>query len=313
MTAPSTRISNSTFAVAIGLMLSAAFALSLVALVGKELTGLATLPVVMLLRFLVPCLVLSWIAFVLFDQPLAIKSWGAHVARAVFAFAAQVCLFAYLSEGSVLIGTLLFSTSGLFLPFVTRLAYGMEIKPRTLLAIAVSFVGVAFILDPVGGVAPIALVGLLSGLFGACSQATMHRASKASSPLAASLVMFAICSVFSLVWVVAAGDVQTLAALAGGTGGAQGHAALVLIAFSVATLSNQALRLKAYKRVNKPGSLAPFYYAAIVFSGVWDFVFYGHVPGVHVYIGVALVGLGGIIMTRRGPAPAHHAPADTPA
>jgi drug/metabolite transporter (DMT)-like permease len=304
------RISNRDFAISIGLMLLAGLCLSLVALFAKDLTGSAGLGVAVFIRFFAPFLVLAWIAFVVFDEPMAFGDWRIHVFRSAFALGAQYCLFYYLSQGSLLIGTLLFSTSGLFLPFVTYFAYGLEIKRKTLIAILISFVGVGVVLHPTANFGWAMLIGLMAGLLNAGSQAVMHRASKQVDTLSATFMMFALCSVGALAILTATGGLAALPVLVSPsrTGGTQ--FLLIVAAFAVFTISNQSLRTKAYRLVNKPASLSPFYYAAIVFSGILDWLVYGVVPAWNVYVGTALILAGGVVMAWRGtiePTAAQHA------
>lgn len=301
------RISDRDFAISIGLMLSAAVALSLVTLFAKELTDLAGLHAAIFLRFFLPFLVLVWIAATVLDEKLVFGNWRIHGWRALCSLGAQYCLFYYLSQGSLLFGTLLFSTSGLFLPFLTRLCYGTEIKPRTLAATLISFVGVFIALNPVANFDWVMLVGLASGLLNAGSQAVAHRESKQMSTLAATITMFGFCSVAAFAILAATGGLATLTPLFTESHDARDELFAVVAAFSIVTISNQTLRSKAFRYVNKPSSLSPFYYTAIVFSALLDWSIYGLVPTWHAYLGGALILGGGALMAwRKKPAVAQH-------
>ena len=200
------RISNRDFAVALCLILCSAAALGGVSLFGKLLTGSFDLPAALFVRFFVPLLLLSWMLLVMNEHGLKWGNWRVHLVRSIFALGAQFCFFYYLSQGTLLLATLLFSTSGLFLPFLTRLAFGMEIRRKTLLAVIIGFAGVAVILDPAGGIDATMLIGLLAGLFNAGSQATQHHQSKGTSTLAATIIMFALCSLYCAVILVVTDD-----------------------------------------------------------------------------------------------------------
>jgi drug/metabolite transporter (DMT)-like permease len=253
------RISNRDFGISVALMLCAAVCLSFVALFAKDLTGSAGLTAAVLVRFFAPFLVLAWIAFVIFDERLVFGDWRLHLARAAFVLGAQYCLFFDLSQGSLLVGTLLFSTSGLFLPFITYFAFGLEIKRKTLAAIAISFIGVAVVLHPTANFSWAMVIGLSAGFFNAGSQAVMHRASKQISVLSATLVMFALSSLGAFVVLFVAGGLGPLSALVLSADTASVRFLVVVGVFAVFTISNQALRTKAYSFVNKPASLSPFY------------------------------------------------------
>jgi|GEM_PF-1173026 len=300
-----TPISNRDFAVSIALMLVAALTVALMALAAKTLTGEVGLKAAVVLRFVVPFLLLAWLAYVVLDEQPAFGDWRIHAARSAFALAAQYCFFFYLDHASLLLATLLFSTSGLFLPFITSAAFGMEIRAKTLAAIAVSFAGVAVVLDPAANFHWVMLVGLLSGALNAGSQAVMHKASKTVSTLSSTLAMFALCSVAAMaIYAATGGAGVSVSAVTGNHDGRTMALLVLVIAIGVLTISNQSLRTKAYRYVNKPASLSPFYYASIVFSGLLDWTVYDIVPTWNVYAGSLLIFIGGAIMAWRGRVPA---------
>lgn len=299
-------ISNRDFAIGIILMLLAALNLSIVALFGKEITADAGLATAIFLRFFAPFLVLAWVVLVLLDQRVEFGDWRIHVYRSVLALAAQFCFFYYLSQGTLLTATLLFSTSGLFLPFVTYFSARMEIKRRTLLAVILSFLGVTISLNPAAGVSWAMLIGLSAGFLNACSHAVAHHQAKHVSTLSATLAMFGLCSVASFLVLIAGGNWPQLPRSDLENQLGFEHTLVVMLAFAVFTISNQGLRSKAFRYVNKPASLSPFYYSAIVFSGLLDWWIYGRPPGFHVYVGTGLILIGGIIMARRGKVPVQH-------
>ena len=294
-----TRISSRDFAISIALMLSAAVALSLVTLFAKELTALTGLQAAIFLRFFLPFLLLAWIAGTVLDEKLVFGDWHVHAWRALCALGAQYCLFYYLAHGSLLIGTLLYSSSGLFLPFLTYFWHGTEIKRRTLAAILLSFAGVFIALNPVVDFDWVMLVGLASGLLNAGSQAAQHKSSKEISTMAATLMMFGLCSLASAAILAATGGLSTLTPLFAEDHAMRDELFAVVVAFSLATISNQTLRSKAYRYVNKPASLSPFYYAAIAFSALLDWWLYGAVPAWHAYLGAAIIFAGAALMAWR--------------
>lgn len=291
------RISNHDFLISVVLMLFAAFSLSIVALLGKELTALIDFPVLIFLRFFIPFLILLWIAIVLLQEKWDLSQWRLLLFRALLAVSSQYCLFFYLFHGSLLNGTLLFTTSGLFLPFISYLCFRTAIKVKTLVATLVSFIGVSLILDASGEMNWVMFIGLLSGFLNACSQVTMHYSSKKGSAFDVTLMMFAFSSFYTLM-IVLLGHFTSLA-----------HAFvssnfeiewLILIGLAVFTISNQSLRTKAYRYVNKPASLTPFYYVSIVFSALLDWFFYDRSLQWHAYVGFLFIFMAAVGMSWRG-------------
>ncbi|MCL1127582.1 DMT family transporter [Shewanella surugensis] len=292
------RISNQDFIVSVILMLCSAVSLSLVALLGKELTTLIDFSVLVFLRFFIPFLILLWIAIILFDEKVDFSQWRIHIFRSLLTVSSQYCLFFYLLNGSLLVGTLLFTTSGLFLPFISYLCFRTEIKIKTCVATVVSFMGVAFILHSSGGMSWIIFVGLLSGFLNACSQVTMHYSSKRGSAFDVTLMMFAFSSLYTLVIVLILGKLPTLTALF--MAGTHDMLWVIIVSLAILTISNQALRTKAYRYVNKPASLTPFYYMTIIFSAVLDWVYYDKSLQWNTYIGFLFIFIAAIGMSWRG-------------
>lgn len=274
-------------------------AVSLVYLFAKEFTGrrfdrLDIRPVLRAFRLLV------WISLVVLEQKLETGGWRQHALRATFVLASQYCYFYYLSVGSLLVGTLLWSTAGRFLPFVTYFAAHIEIKKRTLAAIAISFIGVAVVLKPTSGFDWLMLIGLFAGFLNACSQEVMHYSSKRISALSATIMMYALCGLGALVVLAGVGGFGKLASVMALGHPSAAHIYLVLVAFAVFSISNQAFRSKAFRLVNQPASLSPFYYAAIAVSGALDWWVYDIVPTWNVYLGTAMIVAGAVVMAWRG-------------
>lgn len=293
------RISNREYVVAIAFALLSALSLAVTNLFAKQLTSATGIYLAVFLRFFAPFLLAAWITLAFMKQRPSFSDWPVHLLRSVFTFGAQLCLFLYLVQGSVLMGTLLFSTSGLFLPFITYVLFGVEIRRRHLLAIAVSFVGVAIALNPVVDFHWIMAIGLLAGLLNAGTQASMHHLSKEVDALSASTIMFGICSLFGVCLLIGLGDINALMRLASFERLSAGHLFAILVLFSIASMSNQAFRSKAFQIVRKPSSITPFLFVSIVFAGGLDWWVYGIVPAPNVYAGTALIVGGGLIMTHR--------------
>lgn len=295
------RISNRAFATSAALMLCAAASLSLVALFAKQLTTLTDFAVVVFLRFFIPFLILLWTGLILSDKKIDYSQWRTNIFRSVLTVSSQYCLLFYLLHGSLLIGTLLFTTSGLFLPFVSYVCFKAEIKIKTLLAIILSFIGVAFILNPSEGIHGLMVIGLLSGFLNACSQATMHYSSKRGSTFDVTLMMFAFSSLYTFLLVLILGKFSVLTTQL--TMENNNILWITLLVLAVLTISNQSLRTKAYRHINKPASLTPFYYMTIVFSALLDWGIYHNPPQWNTYVGLCLIFIAAIGMSWRGRQP----------
>lgn len=173
---------------------------------------------------------------------------------------------------------------------------------KTLVTTLVSFIGVSLILQASGEMNWLMLIGLLSGFLNACSQVTMHYSSKRGTAFNVTLMMFAFSSFYTFIIVLVCGHLTSLAHVFVLS---QFEAQwLILIGLAVFTISNQSLRTKAYGYVNKPASLTPFYYIAIVFSALLDWLYYGRTLQLHTYAGFLLIFMAAVGMSWRGRDPA---------
>ena len=291
------RISQKDFFTSIGLVLLSTICLAISAGFWKYLTTLGSLQVVIFIRFFFP-LLLSSIWVLVKRLKMQIRSIWPHVLRAIVVLAAQYSLLYVLARTNLLLATLLYSTSGLFSPMLLYIFLRVRASNKTIIAIVISFIGVAIAIGTWRNIiAPISLIGLLSGLFTAAGQIIQHRTSKSDNIMVINLVLFGLCSLFSLLllllspatWRIHLNFSNQLSLPILG----------IILAFSFLSIANQTLKNAAFKYVNKATSLAPFLYATIIFSGVIDWLWYDIVPQQHTIIGVGIIIIGGVIMSVR--------------
>lgn len=279
-------------------MLGGALSLACVGLFGQELGRWLSLPGLVFMRMAAPFVLLGLVYLVASRRSFRGGGVVPHLVRAFFAVTAQYCFFYVLLNTTLVNATLLFTTSGLFVPLIGRVVLGQEIRLKTGIAILISFAGTAIVLDPQGGIGfGIIALGLLSGFLNASSQVTLHRASKSSlTPLQIAMAAYGLSAAMALVVTLATGEATQLSTTVRDNG-AQFWLPLLLL--SVFSIANQVLRTRAYQKVNKPGSLVPYLYTTLAFSGVLDWWVFGLVPGVHVYLGGAILLGGAALMAAR--------------
>ncbi len=288
------RISQRDFFSSVGLVLLSTVCLAVAASLWKYFTTVSSLGVVVFVRFFAPLVLLGVWALVR-RLRLQVDSVWPHLLRAVVVLGGQYCLLFVLSRTNLLLATLLYSTSGLFAPILMFLFLRVRASTKAIVSIVISFVGVAVALG-VGGnlIAPISLIGLLSGLLTAAGQIIQHRMTKSENIVVINLVLFGLCSLFAffLLLVMGEGHLSVFDHFSVGVVG-------VVVAFAVLTIANQTLKNAAFRYVKKATTLAPFLYATIIFSGLIDWLWYDIVPQLHTIIGVALIIAGGVIMSVR--------------
>lgn len=193
--------------------------------------------------------------------------------------------------------TLLYSTSGLFLPLFGYLVFRQTLRIKTLIAIAISFIGVVVTLGTVQHIfTPLALIGLLSGAGNAGSQLVLHTSVQKITRQTANWCMYGFSSLLVFIILPFALNKPELTNFFQQI---DRHLLLIIIAFSMFSIANQHFRASAYKKINKAASLTPVLYSSIVFSSLIDWVWFGIVPSVYNLIGISLVISGAILLSLR--------------
>ena len=283
------------FILGVSSMVASSVCVALTCYLGKALSENLSLSLVIFIRFFVPFLLSSWMLITLQSEKLTMEKPLLHILRAVCAVLGQYCLFYCLSTQSVLMATLLFCTGPLFVPLITACVYRTPISRMVWYSVGVGFLGVMYILQP--DLHTFLNFGLLTGLgagfFNACSQVTFHGISQKDSPLSASFFMFGLSMLITvgpmlMSWHQHHVDHEFSYML-------DSDLLLILLAFSLCSMSNQMFRSKAYQYA-KPTHMAPFWYLAIPLTALLDWQFKGLVPDVSAIMGCFFVVLGGLLM-----------------
>lgn len=203
--------------------------------------------------------------------------------RAVINIAAVSALFIAVRFIPLVDAVLLQNTSPFFVPFILWFMSGKLIRPVLWLGIGLGFLGVLFILKPGAGLLnPAAMLGLLAGILSAGSMVVISLL-KTTEPT--SRIVF-YCSIFGALislpfaimqWVPLTGKEWMLLLCAG----LFMYLSQMWIAHAFAFAGTQIL--------------APMCYSAVVFSGLLGWLFWGHMPDMMTFIGIALVIGAGIL------------------
>lgn len=291
------RISQKDFFHAALFSLFSAFCLALTAALWKYLTAFSSLQTTLFIRFFFPFLFVGfWI--VIRHMRFVAKSIKLIILRSFVVFIAQYAFLFVLAHDNLLKATLLYSTSGLFLPILMYVFLGVKASNKAIISILISFIGVAIALGTWQDIAsPISLVGLASGFFTAVGQMVQHRASKSDHPMLINLGIYGFCSAFGFILLCLTPKYWEQSILF--FKDISFFSVIIIFSFSVLSIFNQTFKNIAYKYVNKPSSLVSFFYATIVFSGLIDWFWLGVIPYLHTIIGSIIVLLGGMIMSVR--------------
>jgi drug/metabolite transporter (DMT)-like permease len=213
---------------------------------------------------------------------------GLHLLRAFAAFSGQFTIFYALGFIPLADANLLMMTSSLFIPILGAIFLAHKTSMKNWWAIIIGFIGVALILKPgVEMFNPASLIGLASGLFVAISLLGIHELGKTEAPYTIIFYYFMLSFIFSVIAVIfdwQTPDFKTL---------------LILIGVGFVGALTQECSIRAL--INAPAKIvAPLMYSIIIFSGLMDWIFWGHIPDLLAIIGIILTCAGSIFATIYG-------------
>ncbi|PTP13918.1 EamA family transporter [Vibrio sp. 10N.286.51.C3] len=287
-------------------MLLSTFSLSLSGLMAKYLSEVMPTSLLSFVRFFLPSLFLFlFLTFYKISKPTR-EMWKPLVMRAIFMVACQWCFLTSLQTLTLVEGVVLFSTGPLFIPLLEKLTFRTKIRTTTIVCLVVTFVGVVMMAGDWSQFEfgseffrPALLLGLMAGMFNSGSQVSLYRASKTSlSPaelnawtfLVAAIIvipMVVFTSVSAVPDVLESAEKGTLSALLS----FDDLRWIALVAFGLAlfTINTQIFRSKAYKLAESGSQLAPLIFTNMLFSALWQGVFFDDVFSTQQLVGINLI------------------------
>ncbi|MFY8150338.1 MAG: DMT family transporter [Prochlorococcaceae cyanobacterium] len=188
----------------------------------------------------------------------------------------------------------LLNTTPLFIPLLGLLVLGQQV-PRALWGcLGIGFAGMVIVVQPNASLLtrPGDLLGLAAGLLCAVEFLAVKRLDRSESPLTQMVYFLLIGSLGS-----------TLAVLAPLWAAANGGTPLLdidpaqwwtVLASGVCLACFQFLLIKAYTYA-EPGAIGAFQYSSVVFAGLIGWIWFAEQPTPPVWIGTALITLGGVL------------------
>ncbi|MEZ9061242.1 MULTISPECIES: DMT family transporter [unclassified Vibrio] len=296
-------------------MLLSTFSLSLSGLMAKYLSEVMPTSLLSFVRFLLPSLFLFlFLTFYKISKPTR-EMWKPLVMRAIFMVACQWCFLTSLQTLTLVEGVVLFSTGPLFIPLLEKLIFRTKIHTTTIVCLAVTFVGVVMMAGDwsqfeLGSefFRPALLLGLLAGVFNSGSQVSLYRASKTSlTPAELNAWTFLVAAILVIPMLV----LTSVSAVPDVLKGDSVYGALTTLlsfddlrwiglgAFGLAlfTINTQIFRSKAYKLADSGSQLAPLIFTNMLFSALWQGLFFDDVFSTQQMIGINLIVVASITNT----------------
>ncbi|APX09336.1 EamA family transporter [Vibrio campbellii] len=271
-------------------MLMSTLSLSVTGLLAKQLSDDLSVTMFSFLRFFTPALLLLvMLRFRNLNLP-TIDTIKPILLRAFFIGMCQLCFIASLQTLTLVEGVVLFATGPLFMPIVERLFMRGQIRMSTIVALVMAFSGVVLLAGADGEFTwrVDLLLGLAGGLLNSGSQLTLYKASKSGlSPLEINFWTFGVAALLILPLVLV-NDSSVLANSLSINTFETPNTALIFL-MSLLIINTQVFRSKAYQLVSSGSQLAPLIFTNLLFTAVWQHVFFDDQMSHKQIFGISLI------------------------
>ncbi|HHI5022984.1 TPA: DMT family transporter [Vibrio parahaemolyticus] len=277
-------------------MLMSTLSLSVTGLLAKQLSDALSVTMFSFLRFFLPALILLLVLI-----PKGIKlpkstELKPTLLRALCIGLSQLCFIASLQTLTLVESVVLFATGPLFMPVIEKLVWHGKIRASTVFGIVMAFSGVVLLAGTEGEftLRYDLLLGLAGGLFNSGSQLTLYKVSKSNmSPLEINFWAFSFAALFIL----------PLALINDGFGLLGAHSfslsvepsVLWLLVMSMLIINTQVFRAKAYQLASSGSQLAPLIFTNLLFTAVWQSLFFADVMSRTQIAGMGLIVLATVL------------------
>lgn len=277
-------------------MLMSTLSLSVTGLLAKQLSEALSVTMFSFLRFFLPAVILLLVLI-----PKGIKlpkstELKPTLLRALCIGLSQLCFIASLQTLTLVESVVLFATGPLFMPVIEKLVWHGKIRMSTVFGIVMAFSGVVLLAGTEGEftLRYDLLLGLAGGLFNSGSQLTLYKVSKSNmSPLEINFWAFSFAALFIL----------PLALINDGSGLLGAHSfslsvepsVLWLLVMSMLIINTQVFRAKAYQLASSGSQLAPLIFTNLLFTAVWQSLFFADVMSRTQIAGMGLIVLATVL------------------
>ena len=283
-------------------MLISTFSLSLSGLFSKMLTGTMSTELLTFSRLLIPAIMLMSVA-ILAKLPLPSGTiLKPIVIRALCIVGCQFCFIRSLEVLSLVEGVVLFATGPLFIPVLEKLFFKVQVKTEAKFALIATFTGVLLLTGDTSGIQikPELLYGLAAGMFNAGSQVSLFRASKGNMAVSAMNGWTFLIAAFCVIPVFAVSGLPDVDKVLITSPDEHWWVWAIMAVFSTAIVANQIFRSKAYKLAESNSQLAPLIYTNLLFTVLWQYLFFNESYSNYQIVGIALIVIASLMNTFAG-------------
>ncbi|HCG7774211.1 DMT family transporter [Vibrio parahaemolyticus] len=277
-------------------MLMSTLSLSVTGLLAKQLSEALSVTMFSFLRFFLPALILLLVLILKGIKLPKSTELKPTLLRALCIGLSQLCFIASLQTLTLVESVVLFATGPLFMPVIEKLVWHGKIRASTVFGIVMAFSGVVLLAGTEGEftLRYDLLLGLAGGLFNSGSQLTLYKVSKSNmSPLEINFWAFSFAALFIL----------PLALINDGSGLLGAHSfslsvepsVLWLLVMSMLIINTQVFRAKAYQLASSGSQLAPLIFTNLLFTAVWQSLFFADVMSRTQIAGMGLIVLATVL------------------
>ncbi|HCH0922140.1 DMT family transporter [Vibrio parahaemolyticus] len=277
-------------------MLMSTLSLSVTGLLAKQLSEALSVTMFSFLRFFLPALILLLVLIPKGIKLPKLTELKPTLLRALCIGLSQLCFIASLQTLTLVESVVLFATGPLFMPVIEKLVWHGKIRASTVFGIVMAFSGVVLLAGTEGEftLRYDLLLGLAGGLFNSGSQLTLYKVSKSNmSPLEINFWAFSFAALFIL----------PLALINDGSGLLGAHSfslsvepsVLWLLVMSMLIINTQVFRAKAYQLASSGSQLAPLIFTNLLFTAVWQSLFFADVMSRTQIAGMGLIVLATVL------------------
>lgn len=218
---------------------------------------------------------------------LKVHSVGGHILRSLVGIGAMFCFFHAYARMPLADVVAISFAAPVFVVALSVPLLGEKVGPRRWTAVLVGFLGVLVMIQPDASLLnSVAVVPLIGTLFFALAMIVLRKLGRTETSVSVAFSFTLACTLASgavLPFVWTAPDLTDL---------------LLLIAVGLLGGIGQILMTAAFKH-GDVAVIAPFEYTAMIWATLLGFVFWGDVPGLNIWIGVAIVMASGLFILFR--------------
>lgn len=212
---------------------------------------------------------------------------ASHLLRSLSGLSAMYCFFYAIAHLDLAEAVLLNYSSPFFIALIALVWLRERPSGKLVFAIFLGFIGICFILRPLGNVPnPAAFVGVLSAFFAALAMVTIRDLSRTEPTIRIVFYFTTVSTLVSALPLIWAWQTPPLTAL------------MVMALAGLCACFGQLLLTYSYSQA-PAAQIGPFTYMSVIFAAMYGWIFWREILDIYTLIGASLVIIAGSITLHR--------------